>query len=190
MNPGESGTWSVVEVYGTDGSHSIDWYYTPSSGSTTLVQSGGTSYTRQAPDEDFEIAAKVTYNGQQGSDDVQVTVSSDGGGGKLGVETQSSKEKAPLKKGQFVPDQYALHGNRPNPFRDATTIVFDTPETTRVTLTVHNVMGQEVARLVDRRMSAGRHRVAWNPDDLSSGVYVYRIQSNQLTESRQAVLVK
>jgi len=190
MNPGESGTWSVVEVYGTDGSHSIDWYYTPSSGSTTLVQSGGTSYTRQAPDEDFEIAAKATYNGQQGSDDVQVTVSSDGGGGKLGIETQSATERAPLKKGQFVPDQYALHGNRPNPFRDATTIVFDTPETARVTLTIHNMMGQEVARLVDRRVSAGRHRVAWSPDDLSSGVYVDRIQSDQHTESRQAVLVK
>jgi len=190
MHPGESGTWSVMEVYGTDGSHSIDWYYTPSSGSTTLVQSGGTSYTREAPDEDFEIGARVTYNGQQGTDNVQVTVSTDGGGGQLSIETQSATEKDPLRTGQFVPDQYALHGNRPNPFRDATTIVFDTPETAKITLTVHNIMGQEIARLLDGRVPAGRHRVTWSPDDLSSGMYVYRIQSDRHTESRQAVLVK
>jgi hypothetical protein len=188
LHAGEPGTWSIREVYGTDGSHSIDWYYTPSSGSVTHVQSGGTSYSREAPDEDFEIAAKITYNGQQGSDAVQVTVSSDGGGGLLGQDPAMSSESQSSKT--FTPDEYDLRGNSPNPFRNETSILLDLPEEADVTLTVHNVLGQRVARLVNGSLQAGRHRIQWAPDDLASGVYVYRVEARDYTESKQAVLVR
>ncbi|HTK81611.1 MAG TPA: choice-of-anchor D domain-containing protein [Bacteroidota bacterium] len=75
-----------------------------------------------------------------------------------------------------VPDAYELHQNYPNPFNPATTISFELPEEALVTLKVYNVLGQEVATLMDQeQMEEGSQEVEFNAGNLASGVYFYRI---------------
>jgi len=78
----------------------------------------------------------------------------------------------------------------PNPFNPATTISFSIPAAGAVSLTVYNLIGQEVARLVDGMMEAGAHSITWRGDGLPSGVYLYRLTGNGFTQTRKLVLVK
>jgi hypothetical protein len=75
-----------------------------------------------------------------------------------------------------IPDGFALHQNFPNPFNPSTSISYDLKSESRVRLTVFNMLGQEVATLVDDRLPAGAYRIAWNPP-ASSGVYFYRLEA-------------
>ncbi len=83
-----------------------------------------------------------------------------------------------------------LSKNVPNPARDAATIKYTLPTPTDVTLTLYNVIGQEVATLVDASKSAGQHRVQVDASELSSGVYFYRINAGSYSESRKMTVVK
>jgi len=93
-----------------------------------------------------------------------------------------------------APVRFALDANYPNPFNASTEIRFSLPETGRVTLSVFNLLGQEVARLADRRMNAGGHRIAWTAGDLPSGMYFCRLQAQGAAQSysstRKMMLVK
>jgi hypothetical protein len=89
----------------------------------------------------------------------------------------------------------ALRQNYPNPFNPSTTISFDLPRKSRVTLTVVNILGQEIARLIDKETSAGPHSVEWDGRDVSrepvaSGVYLYRLTTDNGTLSRKMLLLK
>jgi photosystem II stability/assembly factor-like uncharacterized protein len=94
-----------------------------------------------------------------------------------------------------VPKEYQLFQNHPNPFNPETEIAFGLPKAGFVTLKVYNILGQEVTALVDRNMSAGRYRVTWNGTDrsgrvVSSGVYFYRMQSEDFVQTRRMLLLK
>ena len=72
---------------------------------------------------------------------------------------------------------------RPNLFNPSTTIAYEVPEQTHVTLTIYNLLGQEVVRLVDQVQTAGRYEAVWNGTNITgtgvaSGVYLYRIVSS------------
>jgi hypothetical protein len=88
------------------------------------------------------------------------------------------------------PDAFALHANYPNPFNPATTIGYDLPEAARVRLSVYDLFGREIVRLVDAMRPAGRHDVVFRGDHLASGTYLYRITAGAWTATRQLVLVK
>ncbi len=89
-----------------------------------------------------------------------------------------------------LPTKYALHQNYPNPFNPQTQIKFDLVERQNVRLTVFNVMGQEVMRLVDQPMEAGYHAVTFDASRFASGMYFYRIEAGQFTSMKKMVLVK
>ena len=76
-----------------------------------------------------------------------------------------------------VLNQYELSGNVPNPFTSTTTIVFVLPETARVRLSVHDLMGRRVAVLVDERLSAGKHEKPFHPANLPKGQYLCRLST-------------
>jgi len=78
----------------------------------------------------------------------------------------------------------------PNPFNPATTISFDVNKTGKVTLNVYNVSGQLVETLVNATMNAGSHQVVWNAKNHSSGVYIVRLISNGLTDTRKITFMK
>ena len=90
-----------------------------------------------------------------------------------------------------VPDAFVLHQNYPNPFNPTTTIAFDLPQRTPVTLSVYNVLGQRVAVLINNQiMTAGHQAVTFDASTLSSGLYLYLLQTENRTEARKMVLLK
>jgi hypothetical protein len=90
----------------------------------------------------------------------------------------------------FVATGYKLQQNYPNPFNPATTIRYALPQAGWVTLRVYNVLGQEVATLVDELQNAGEHALRFNGANLSSGVYFYRLETRSFVDTRKMVLVK
>jgi predicted esterase len=77
-----------------------------------------------------------------------------------------------------APHEFSLDQNFPNPFNPSTTIGFGLPEASAVSLTVYDVLGREVASLVDAdALAAGYHRYDWNASGLSSGMYFYRLSA-------------
>ena len=89
-----------------------------------------------------------------------------------------------------IPEIFSLNQNYPNPFNAETTIGFALPEDARVTIAIYNVMGQEVAMLVDETMPAGLHTVKWKADDVTSGVYFYKLQSEDFVSVKKCLLLK
>jgi hypothetical protein len=85
---------------------------------------------------------------------------------------------------------YALHQNYPNPFNPTTTISFDILESGFTSLKVYNLMGQEVAALVNRNLTSGRHTVSFDGVSLPSGVYLYRLNVNGFVAERKMLLMK
>jgi len=89
-----------------------------------------------------------------------------------------------------VPGEYRLHQNYPNPFNPATTITFDLPELSDVTLRVYNLVGEGVATLVDGVRQPGTYRVRFDGGGLPSGVYFYRLTAGSFTAGGKMVLTK
>ncbi len=89
-----------------------------------------------------------------------------------------------------LPAEVALLGNYPNPFNPETTIDYELPRTSEVSLTVYDLLGHETAVLVDGLQSAGRHTVRFDAGNLPSGPYVYRLQTEDKTVARTMILVK
>jgi hypothetical protein len=86
--------------------------------------------------------------------------------------------------------RYILHQNYPNPFNPSTTIQFDLPMTSEVTLKVFNILGEVVATLVSDRLSAGSYSYEWDASNLASGVYLYRLKAGDYIETRKMILMK
>jgi len=110
---------------------------------------------------------------------------------KSGVWTQEPD----IAGSPAVPATYALEQNYPNPFNPTTQIRYGLPAQSPVTLTVYNILGQEIARLVDDVEPAGFHVVQWNGQNargvpVSSGVYFYRITAGRFTDTRKMLLMK
>ncbi len=95
-----------------------------------------------------------------------------------------------------APATFALKQNAPNPFNPATTIRFELPEPTQVTLVVYNLLGQEVIRLLDQvAYQAGYHQIQWNGRNTTgrstaSGIYVYRIAAGDFVQAKKMLLLK
>ncbi|HEX2984572.1 MAG TPA: T9SS type A sorting domain-containing protein, partial [Ignavibacteriales bacterium] len=89
-----------------------------------------------------------------------------------------------------IPEKFDLKQNYPNPFNPSTTIKFDLPEDGAVTLKIFNVLGEEVAQLINGGMRRGTHTVMFNAGSLSSGVYLYRLEHNGLTQMKKMILIK
>jgi hypothetical protein len=95
-----------------------------------------------------------------------------------------------------IPDRYVLDQNYPNPFNPTTSIEFELPAATTVSVRVYNVMGQLVRTLVDAEMKeAGRHGVVWDGRNaagyrVASGTYVYTLDYGDSRKARSMVLLK
>ncbi|MCB2229178.1 S8 family serine peptidase [bacterium] len=89
-----------------------------------------------------------------------------------------------------LPLSFELQQNYPNPFNPSTVIEFALPEQAETRLDVFNVLGQRVTTLVDRTLPAGRHRVRFDGAGLASGVYLYRLKTDDRETSRKMMLVK
>jgi photosystem II stability/assembly factor-like uncharacterized protein len=84
----------------------------------------------------------------------------------------------------------ALEQNYPNPFNPSTTIEFDLPKTSEVTLKIFNILGEEIATLVSDRLTAGNYSYEWDAGNMSSGVYLYRLEAGEYVETLKMVLMR
>lgn len=90
-----------------------------------------------------------------------------------------------------APLTFSLNQNYPNPFNPETNISFSIPEAGNVSLKVYNVLGTEVAELLNSRLNEGNHSIIFNPLNLSSGIYYYRLEvEEKFTETKRMVLLK
>ncbi|MBL7074696.1 T9SS type A sorting domain-containing protein [candidate division KSB1 bacterium] len=88
------------------------------------------------------------------------------------------------------PYNYSLLQNYPNPFNYTTTIKYGLPQELKITLKVFNILGREVAILVDEHQGAGYHRINWDASSYSSGIYFYQIQAGEFQKIRKMILLK
>ncbi len=96
---------------------------------------------------------------------------------------------------QVIPLTYKLYQNYPNPFNPSTVIRFALPSRGQVTLSLYNLAGQQVATLVQGIREAGTYMVTWDGRDersqgLASGVYLYRIETEEFVKTRKMVLMR
>lgn len=110
-----------------------------------------------------------------------------------GSEEFVARETQKLK--DLLPDKFALHRNYPNPFNPNTTIRFDVPGSAEVTLKVFNILGQEVATLIDGFVETGRYSILWDGrnrfgDHVASGVYFYVFRGSGFLMSRKMLLIR
>jgi hypothetical protein len=95
-----------------------------------------------------------------------------------------------VKQLSSQPKRFTLSQNYPNPFNPTTTISYDLPKESFVSLKVFDLLGREVASLVSEEMSAGNHSRQWNTSNVSSGIYFYRLQAGTFTETKKLVLLR
>lgn len=89
-----------------------------------------------------------------------------------------------------IPNSFASYPGYPNPFRSGTTLRFDLPEPTPVSLVVYDVLGRKVITLVSKTMPAGQHRVQWRPEGTPSGLYFYRLTAGDVSHTGRLLLVR
>ncbi len=89
-----------------------------------------------------------------------------------------------------TPENYSLQQNYPNPFNPSTSIRYSIPKAQLVTLKIYNVLGQEVATLVNRMQAAGHYEFNFNADNLSSGIYFYTLRSGSFISTKKMILLK
>jgi len=92
--------------------------------------------------------------------------------------------------GLQLPKSVALDQNYPNPFNPITEISYDIPKSFEVNLRVFNILGQEIATLVNRQQEAGSHTVRWDATAEPSGIYFYRLKAGDFLETKKMVVVK
>jgi hypothetical protein len=88
------------------------------------------------------------------------------------------------------PTAYALGQNYPNPFNPTTTIEYDIPATSFVTISIFNTLGQEVMTLVHKEQSAGKYSVQVDVSQLPSGIYFYRLTAGKYSATNKMMLMK
>ncbi|MCH7529266.1 MAG: T9SS type A sorting domain-containing protein [Candidatus Marinimicrobia bacterium] len=100
-----------------------------------------------------------------------------------------------INPASLIPGEFTLHQNYPNPFNPITTIRFDLPVATEVHLAVYTLLGHEVARLTNRHLNPGFHRVVWNARDsrgreLPTGMYIVLLATPEFRKTIKIVLLK
>jgi hypothetical protein len=91
---------------------------------------------------------------------------------------------------EFIVNNYFLNSNYPNPFNPTTSIEFRIVEFGFVSLKVYDVLGKEVATLINEEIAAGRYNVVFDASNLPSGIYFYRLSVNNFSMTRKMVLIK
>jgi len=85
---------------------------------------------------------------------------------------------------------YNISNNYPNPFNPSTTIEFNLPKATNVRIEIFNIAGQKISTPLDKKIPAGKHEVEFNAENLSSGIYYYRIEAGEFQDVKKMILLR
>jgi hypothetical protein len=168
-NAGGDWTGCIAEYEGVNGNFSLDPYFC------------------NELDDDFHLAGISPC--LPGNNDCSQQIGALGFGcdEPTAVDEETEEEK--------LPQEFALSQNYPNPFNPSTMIKFSLPVRSYVNLSIFNVLGQKVVTVADDIFEAGYHTVNWDGQDsngrqVSSGIYIYRIQADTFADSRKMLLIK
>ena len=89
-----------------------------------------------------------------------------------------------------IPDKYSLYQNYPNPFNPITNIKFNLPKSSQTKLIVYDILGKEIATLVNEKLSAGSYEVDWDVSGYPSGVYFYKLITDEFVDVKKMLLIK
>ena len=118
------------------------------------------------------------------------TINPTGGTTAIVLSSTDVQSATGIENTNSKPEVFALMQNYPNPFNPTTTIDYLLPVTSHVSMNVYDIIGQEVAMLVNEVNTAGYHSVHFNAFALSSGIYFYRITAGTFTQTKQMMLMK
>lgn len=113
----------------------------------------------------------------------------DGGGGAVAILVGSAQAVS-VNDNPQAPKEFILSQNFPNPFNASTTIEYDLPKQSDVSIDIFDILGRKMLTLLSGRQSAGSHRVVWNAADVPSGIYFYKIHAGELAQTRKMLLLK
>lgn len=105
------------------------------------------------------------------------------GGGITEVEDMEQKNPA-------VPEYHILYQNYPNPFNPITTINYSIPITSHVTISIYDILGTEIIKIVNEEKRPGNYKIKFDGSNLSSGVYLYRMSAGDFWDTRKLILLK
>ncbi|MBN1153646.1 T9SS type A sorting domain-containing protein [candidate division KSB1 bacterium] len=89
-----------------------------------------------------------------------------------------------------VPGEFKVYDNYPNPFNPVTTIQYDIPKNSMVQLKVFDILGREVATLVNRKQAAGSYSINFDASNLANGIYIYKITADNYSSTKKMMLLK
>ena len=160
---------------------------------SVLCSAGGNYTVASGPLRTLEEALKnvcdqINNNGSF----VQPTACSLGSGSTLGNAGSGEEPAAPdaATPSLPVPTSYSLDGNYPNPFNPTTVIAYQLPEVAQVSLKVYDMLGREVATLVNESQGAGRYEVKFDASSLASGIYIYQLHAGSFSATKKLLLMK
>jgi photosystem II stability/assembly factor-like uncharacterized protein len=142
----------------------------------------GVNWIQQAPVSNNNLYSVFFTNSNTGyaTGDRGTIIKTIDGGSVISVNQISSS----------IPDKFYLYQNYPNPFNPGTVIRYSINENRFISLKVYNILGNEIATLVNEKQDAGIYEVQWNGSNYSSGVYYYRIEADGFTETKKMLLLK
>jgi glucuronoarabinoxylan endo-1,4-beta-xylanase len=94
------------------------------------------------------------------------------------------------EEGTAKPSSYSLEQNYPNPFNPSTSLSYQLPENSFVSLKVFDLLGREVATLVNQEQASGKYRVEFNAGNIPSGIYIYMLNAGNYKETKKMMLLK
>ncbi len=191
---------AIPDTIPADGTSEAEINVTPKNNSDTLLAAGlhiilsntGSGVLENVTDNgDGTYTAVITSPTETGSDTISaMVISSDD---TLSLHQQiiiTYITPVSIKQTRLAKKGYRLYQNYPQPFNPATTIRFHISEPGFVTLKVFDVLGNEIASLVNEDKAAGTYAVQFNGADLSSGVYTYQISAGSFRDTRKMILIK
>lgn len=94
------------------------------------------------------------------------------------------------KEKEILPTEFRLYQNYPNPFNPTTTIKYSIPKSSFVKIIVYDILGNEIATLVNEDKTSGYYSIAFYANKLASGIYFYRMQAGNFVETKKLILIK
>jgi predicted GH43/DUF377 family glycosyl hydrolase len=137
-------------------------------GIATYLESRGTPIAGISFDFDWDSRKPLTPD-----------IGADEFNGIVGVEDEGT-----------IPTEFALEQNYPNPFNPSTTFRYSVPTQSKVVIKVFDVLGNEIATLMDEEKSVGTYELTWNAANLSSGIYFYQLKASDYVQTRKMILLK